>query len=68
MTCFAVVLTTLQSALAQGFINPDFESARLVSSPAGDGDVYFAQAFPGWQATRGGLPVTTALTNDVILP
>jgi len=53
------------SAQAQGFINLNFESAKLV--PAGPFEVQFDQAFPGWIGTVGGVQQTLAISNSVAL-
>ena len=53
---------------SQGFVNLDFESATFVPI-AGDslGRVQFAQAFPGWTGTVGGLSPDGVLSNNVYL-
>jgi hypothetical protein len=64
----AALLSLAQLGFAQGFVNLGFESATLVPVP-GDpyGSVQFAQAFPGWAGTAGGIPLSGALTNNVFL-
>lgn len=62
------LLIAKPTAFAQGFINLGFESARLVPIPEDPYNrVQFDQAFPGWTATVGGIPVTRVLTNSVFL-
>jgi hypothetical protein len=61
---YAALAICASRGFAQGFINLGFESATLVPIP-GDpyGRVQFAQAFPGWTGTVGGLSSTSALYN-----
>ena len=64
----AALLSLAEACFAQGFVNLNFESASLVPIP---GDAYnrvqFAQAFPGWTGTVGGVQQTLALSNNLFL-
>jgi hypothetical protein len=64
----AALLSLAEACFAQGFVNLNFESASLVPVP---GDIYnrvqFAQAFPGWTGTVGGVQQTLALYDGVFL-
>jgi len=64
----AALLSLAETCFAQGFVNLNFESASLVPVP---GDAYnrvqFAQAFPGWTGTVGGVQQTLALSNLLFL-
>jgi hypothetical protein len=59
-----LILGLAQHGYTQSFINLNFESATLI--PSG-GAVQFAQAFPGWIGTVGGVQQTIALSNNVYL-
>jgi MYXO-CTERM domain-containing protein len=61
----AVLLSLGEMGFAQGFINLNFESASLI--PAAPFEVQFAQAFPGWIGTVGGVQQTLALSNSIYL-
>ena len=56
----AALLSLAEMGFAQGFINLDFESAKMV--PAGGYYVQFDKAFPGWTGN-----VSLALSNTIAL-
>ena len=59
----------VSSALAQGFVNLDFESATIVPIPGDSlGRVQFAPTFPGWTGYFNGVNMaSSALYNDVFI-
>ena len=58
--------TTL--CLAQGFLNPNFENATIVSDPAkGNPYVYASNAIPGWTAYISGVPIVDIIYNTINL-
>jgi hypothetical protein len=63
-----IIMTNALFCHGQGFVNLNFESASFVPI-SGDpyNGVQFAQAFPGWTGTVGGINVTRALSNGVFL-
>jgi len=61
----AALLNLAEAGFGQGFVNLNFESASLV--PAGPFEVQFAQAFPGWIGTVGGVQQTIAISNTIYL-
>jgi hypothetical protein len=63
-----VLSAEIQACFSQNFTNLDFESATFVPI-SGDpfGRDQFAQAFPGWTVTVGGLPVSGTLSNNIFL-
>lgn len=64
----SLILIIKQDAVAQGFVNLDFESATIVPV-SGDpyGRVEFAPAFPGWTGYTGANSATLALYNNIFL-
>ena len=63
-----IAASSIGLSCGQGFVNLGFESATFVPI-AGDslGRVQFAQAFPGWTGTVGGLSPDGVLSNNVYL-
>ncbi len=71
LACLSRVLllaTLSQQALAQGFIDLDFEDATIVQVPSsGFNTVDFASAFPGWVGCIAGVPQASAIYDNLLL-
>ena len=59
------MLLLCRSALAQGFVNLDFESADLSAYGAGPAQVPIADAIPGWTGYLGNNLQTSVLYNSL---
>jgi hypothetical protein len=60
-TIIWVLMIGIYGSFAQGFVNPDFESANL--SGYGAGSVPATNAIPGWTAYLGGIAQTNINYN-----
>jgi len=64
----AALLSLAESGFSQSFVDLGFESPTFVSTNGLlSGSIGLPQAFPGWSATVGGLPLSYALSNTVYL-
>ena len=63
-----IAASSIGLSCGQGFINLNFESATFVHVAGSPSDtVQFAQAFPGWTGTVGGIPPVGVLSNSYYL-